>query len=194
MRIPKALVLGGLLLALGVAGCGGDDTDGSGVATAGGSTPSAAAAGGAARPGSEEEMQQHLRFAQCMRSNGVPEFPDPKVNSEGGINISLPEGVSKEKVDAAEQKCQQYLPNGGEPQKADPKTLEQLRTYAQCMRSNGIPNFPDPTDSGLQIDPQKLGLEPDDPRMKAAEEACRQHQPEPRDGEAEKKTNSRSDG
>jgi|HigsolmetaAR202D_1030399.scaffolds.fasta_scaffold44252_2 hypothetical protein len=183
------LALGGLVLALAVGGCGGSD-EGDGVATAGG-TPSAKAAGNNAA-GADQEREAMLRFSQCMRENGVPEYPDPKFEEGGGVNLSLPEGTSKEKVDAAEQKCRQYLPNGGEAKKPDPGVTEQLRAYSKCMRENGIEKFPDPTDQGLQVNNEQLGMKPDDPRLKAAEEKCRQLRPNPDD--AESGTQSRSQG
>lgn len=165
-----------LLLALGVAGCGGGGTDG--VATAGGQ------ATGRAKPGAVGEQENALKFSQCMRDNGVPNFPDPKVVDGGGIDLSLPEGIAKEKVDAAQEKCKWYLPNGGEPVKADPKLVERLREFSRCMRENGFPNFPDPTDQGLQIENDKLGITgPDDPRFNAAQKTCEKYMPAPPSGE-----------
>lgn len=178
MRIRAGLALG-LLLALGVASCGGAD-GGDGVATAGGRASTSASA----KPGTGDEREQLLKHAKCMRENGVPNFPDPKFDDNGGVSISLPEGVDKTKLEAAEKKCKQYLPNGGEPGKADPEVVEKLRNYSKCMRENGVPNFPDPTDQGLQIDGNKLGMEPNDPRFKAAEEKCKQHMPAPPKGES----------
>ena len=35
---------------------------------------------------SDEDLEeQGLAFAQCMRENGVPDFPDPQVNGDGGM-------------------------------------------------------------------------------------------------------------
>lgn len=190
MRMKQRMALG-LLLALSLAGCGGGGNDGDGVATAGGSGASATANAG--RPGSGNEREPLLKFSQCMRDNGVPNFPDPEFNEGGGTNISAPQGTDPQKVDAAQAKCKQYLPNGGEPQKIDPAVVEQLRKYSQCMRDNGIPNFPDPTDGGLQINNDQLGLAPNDPKMQKAEEACRSQLPAPRPGDSPA-TQSRGDG
>ncbi|GAB2925015.1 hypothetical protein GCM10027280_10350 [Micromonospora polyrhachis] len=185
MRFRRALVLG-LLTLVAVAGCGGND-DGDGVATAGGQASASASAGAKAGTGPENERENALKFSQCVRENGVPNFPDPELKENGDISLSLPEGADPAKVKAAEEKCKQYQPNGGEPRKADPQVLEQLRQYSKCMRENGVLHFPDPTDQGLQIDNNVVN--PEDPKVKAAERACNKHIPPPPPGSL-----NRSDG
>jgi hypothetical protein len=169
MRIRTGLVLC-LLLTLGVAGCGGSNGD-DGIATAGTSATPTSSAGA----GKGTNQDTALKYSTCMRDNGVPKFPDPDVN--GGLGVDLEKlGVSKEKVDAASDKCKQYLPNGGEPQKLDPEKLELVRQHSKCMRENGVPNFPDPDDNGgISLDPTKLGMDPVGPQVKAAEKACEKY-------------------
>ena len=172
-RLRPGLALGSLVLALVTVGCG-SGGEGGGIATAGGP---AAGASVEARPASEpEDLQaQQLRFAQCMREHGI-DMPDPEVNDGGGATITIPDGADPQEVDAAAKECRQYLPNGGEPQQADPEVLENTRQFARCMRENGIPNFPDPDENGgIQISPDELGVGPGDPAVEAAEEACRQY-------------------
>jgi hypothetical protein len=169
MRIRIGLALG-VLLAVAVAvvaGCG--KSNGTrGVATAN----SGSAASRSAAPDAMSDQEHMIRFAQCMRDNGVPDFPDPK---DG--NMNLPNGADPQKVAAAQEKCKHLLPNGGQPRKTDPQQMEQLRKFAQCMRDNGIKNFPDPTDQGLALDPSKLGISPNDPKFTAAQQACSKYQP-----------------
>jgi hypothetical protein len=167
MRIRTGLVLG-VLLTVTVAGCG-KSSGTPGVATA---SHSGAAASGSATPDAMSDQEHMLRFAQCMRDNGLPDFQDPK---DG--NIGVPNGADPQKVDAAMQKCRPLLPNGGQPRKADPQQMEQLRKYAQCMRDNGIKNYPDPNDQGIALDPGKLGISPNDPKFVAAQQACSKYQP-----------------
>jgi hypothetical protein len=169
MRTRTGFVLC-LLLALGVAGCGGGKGS-NGIASAGGSaTPTSSAAAGA---GNNQDTA--LKYSQCVRDNGVPKFPDP--DTKGGLGIDGGKlGVSKETLDAAMEKCKQYLPNGGEPQKLDPAKLDLLRQYAKCMRENGVPKFPDPdANGGIALDPDKLGMDPVGPQIKAAEKACEKY-------------------
>lgn len=178
MDVRAGLVLG-LLLAAGLAGCGGAD-GGDGVATAGGKPKASSSA--ASRVSSEQE--QGLKFARCMRDNGVPEFQDPKAGDGGEMQLTLPEGVDRQRVEAAQAKCKRYMPNGGVPRKTDPQVVERLRAYARCMRDNGVPKFPDPTEYGLQIDNNKLGVDPEGPVYKAAETRCANLRPAPPSGKA----------
>ncbi|MEV0807265.1 hypothetical protein [Micromonospora sp. NPDC050200] len=174
MRIGRGLVLG-LLLTLSVAGCGGGNGD-DGVATAGG--PGTKATSSAAGADGSSEQDRALKFGQCMRDNGVANFPDPEFSDGGGMSIDVPEGTDPQKVDAAMQKCKQYLPNGGEPAKVDPERAEQNRKLAKCMRDNGVTSFPDPgADGGIQINGNDPGMNMDDPKFQAAQKACAQYQP-----------------
>jgi hypothetical protein len=165
-------------VALALAGCAGrTNNDGHDVATAGGTSHGASASASAA-PADEAEKQR--QFARCMRDNGI-DMPDPKSDGNGGFGIQIGGDGSnppdRAKVDAAMQKCKQYLPNGGEPPKQDPAQQEKVRQYAKCMRDNGVPNFPDPqSGGGLMIGPDQ-GLDPNDPTFKAADEKCRQYLP-----------------
>jgi PBP/GOBP family len=163
----------GLVLAIALSGCGGgDDSDGIASATGNGakasSSPSAEAL-------TDEERQ--VKFAQCMRDQGI-DMPDPEIN-EGRVAIRMPEGTDPKKVQAAMEKCKQYLPNGGEARKANPEQLEQARQFAKCMRENGVPSFPDPdANGGIRIQATPGGdMNPDSPTFKAAQEKCDKYRP-----------------
>jgi len=177
MRVRTALVLG-LLLVLGptVTGCG-KPGGGDGVASAGG-TPTASASSGTGngKPDPVKDQENFLKYAQCMRDKGI-DMPDPQMDG-GGISMSIPQGTDKAKVDAANEQCKQFLPNGGEPMKADPEMQEKMRKFAQCMRENGIADFPDPgEDGGIRIDGNQGGLDPQSEAFKKAEAACKDFQP-----------------
>ncbi|MEO3929068.1 hypothetical protein ABGB07_35205 [Micromonosporaceae bacterium B7E4] len=170
MRIRTGFALCLLTLTLWVAGCGGggSDSDDDSVATVGGiATPSSSTGAN----GNNQEAA--LRHAQCIRENGVPDYPDPKVNDNGGVSINAPEGIDEAKLRAAEEKCKQFAPGGGEPQRIDEEKLDQARQFAKCMRENGVPRFPDPDENGgIALDDDKLGMDPTGPQVKAAEKAC----------------------
>jgi hypothetical protein len=111
-------------------------------------------------------------YAQCMRDNGVPDFPDPDANGE--LRGPAHEQQGNPKFQAAQEKCRNLAP-GAEHQESDPATVEQMRQFAQCMRDNGLPDFPDPDANG-----QLRGAgheQQDNPKYRAAMEACRQKLP-----------------
>jgi hypothetical protein len=140
------------LLLVGLAGCSstGDDT--------------ASGGDGAAN------KEAGLKFAQCMRDNGIPDFQDPKFDENGDIDdMSLPKGVDLKTAQAAQETCQKYLPNGGAAGKINPDDVKKFREYAQCMRENGVPKFPDPDAEGhLQV----KAININGPEYKAANEKC----------------------
>jgi hypothetical protein len=174
-KMRTSVGIAALLLTVGLVGCGGTD-NGSGVASANGSTSSPTSS---ASTGSGSERDQALRYARCMRENGVPNFPDPNVGENGELTQELNgEGFDPQSLEKAQDTCKRYLPNGGEPQKLDPQRLEQLRKMAQCIRRHGFPDFPDPTDEGLQINANEHPeWSPDNPTFKAAQQACDKYAP-----------------
>jgi hypothetical protein len=84
-----------------------------------------------------------------MRSHGVPNFPDPQ---PGQTNTKFPSaqqlGVSSSRYQAALQDCQRLL-SAGTGDEFPPAEVQQLLIgmlrFSQCMRSHGVPNWPDPT-------------------------------------------------
>ena len=89
-----------------------------------------------------------LAYAECMRSNGVPNFPDPGGGGGGieldGTNLNPASPAFK----AAQVICKQKLPGGGPPSANPAETASrkaQLLAIAECMRAHGVSNFPDPT-------------------------------------------------
>jgi hypothetical protein len=163
-----------LLLALALAGCaqnGGDNDNG--IATAGGAkaTPSASADAGV----NLSDDERRLKFAECMREQGI-DMPDP--GDGPGVRIRVGEGTDPKKVDAAMEACKKYAPNGGEPPKLNAEQLEQARKFAKCMRSNGVPDFPDPGADGRITMQRRAGDGgPSEETVEAAMEKCRQFQP-----------------
>jgi len=172
MRTRTLLALSLLLIAV-PAGCARGSTDDTGVATANGGNPTASASASA---GTGDNADVALKFAQCMRQNGLSWFPDPKPG--GGMELSPPKGTDLAKVDKAIEACKKYAPNGGDAPKPDAAAIEQARQMAKCMRENGVPKFPDPkADGSIRIDGSKVGMGPGDPTFDAAEKACAKYQP-----------------
>jgi hypothetical protein len=84
-----------------------------------------------------------------MRTHGVLNWPDP--TSSGMFDkskLTLQQlGVSNSRLEAAQTACQRLLPNGGErPNQARLRKMERdALNFARCMRSHGVPNWPDYT-------------------------------------------------
>jgi hypothetical protein len=170
LRRPLHLLalLGGVLaLTLAVAACGGGNSDG--VASVGAKATATTSSGGSSDP-----QQAALAYARCMRQHGI-NMPDPQVTADG---IVQPPAQKSPKLPAAEQACRQYLPNGGQPTSLTAQERQRALALARCMRQHGINNMPDPQFTGNRLvqDPPP-GMEPDDPKFKAAEQACVQFLP-----------------
>jgi hypothetical protein len=119
-----------------------------------------------------------LAYAQCMRDNGVPDFPDPE-RSGGGVRITPGGGVDPDSSEfvAAQEACRDLAPqgmgNGG-------GTLDSARVaeWAQCLRDNGVPGFPDPViDGGSMRIPVDGSFDPQDPAFQEAMDACQDRYP-----------------
>jgi hypothetical protein len=160
-----------LMLAFSATGCARAATNDPQVASAQtGATASAGPSTAAA-----EDPDAALKFSQCMREHGISWFPDPV---GGRMEVNMPRGQDQTKMNAAQDACKKFMPNGGKPPKMSPEMLEKLRQLAKCMRDNGVPNFPDPDpDGGLAIDGNKVGSGPGDPTFDKADKACAQFHP-----------------
>ncbi|NUQ89107.1 hypothetical protein [Glycomyces sp. MUSA5-2] len=165
------------LTALTAAACG-DDADDGGVASADGDATESADDGG----GDEDlsGFEEALAYSQCMRDNGVPEFPDPEQQGEGGVSLGLPEGIDPESQEFkdAEAACEDMQPGPDENATIDPEIYEKLVEYSECMRENGVENFPDPEPGGgIMVSPD-MGFDPQSQEFQDAEAACADLRPE----------------
>ncbi len=185
--LPVAAPLGVVLL---LAGCGGSSSS-PGVAhigTTGSTSPSDGSAGGT--PESNEtsaaNQQKMVKFAQCMRTHGEPEFPEP---TEGNIEIHSRNGhgpnPESSQFQAAEKACSRYAPSKIAPSPAQQaKMQEQALKFSACMRTHGVPNFPDPKFSsgggGVRVTLKASGsggINPSSPQFQAAQKACQSISP-----------------
>jgi hypothetical protein len=119
-------------------------------------------------------------YSACMRSHGVPNFPDP--DSKGRIKITSGVSASGKKTgvdvnspqfERARKACDKLLPNGGRPTAAQQAyEQQQMLKFAQCMRSHGVPKFPDPKPGGALSLGVKAGVDPNTPQFQTAQRAC----------------------
>ncbi|WP_173078066.1 hypothetical protein [Phytohabitans rumicis] len=152
-----------------VAGCGGTDTD-DGIATASNNQASPTTSASA----SASDGDQGRKFAQCMRDNGVPDFPDPGPDGNFQGSGAMRDMFENDAARKALEACRDLAPNGGEQRELDPAQQEQLRQWAQCMRDNGIDvQDPDPNSGSLfGGGGEQPSFDMDDPKFQKAMEAC----------------------
>jgi len=164
-----------LALAALAAGCGGKAAS-PGVANIGTSAaPASSASGGG---GSKADDAAH--FSSCMRSHGVTNFPDPSAG--GGIAISPSMGFDPNSPTflAAQRACRSLLhitpPSPAEQARMQQEALK----FSACMRSHGLPNFPDPQFGNgtvrMKLDARQ-GMDPNSPAFQAAQQACQKEAP-----------------
>jgi hypothetical protein len=145
-RIAPAVIATVVLVLLAAACSGGPSSTGSGGSSTRGSAGSPSA----------------IAYSACMRSQGVPNYPDPDSSGQLPKGDAQQFGVSTAQYQTAQQACQHLFSTGGSlhqqeyqcMQNSDcPSALVQQmmtadRKLARCMRAHGVPNFPDPTNEG----------------------------------------------
>jgi hypothetical protein len=166
MRFRRPLIPTSLLAAAAVAvlaaGCG-----------AGSEPPTGS---GAAHAATTDLASETVAFATCMRSHGLPGYPDPKVSQSAGhssMRIS-PGGLdpNSQVFKSATRTCGHLLPELGAPSGAvGPKELR----FASCMRGHGVPSFPDPDHDGAFTLPAEIDQQA--PQFKRAITDCATFEP-----------------
>ena len=99
------------------------------------------------------------KFAECMRKNGVREFPDP--DAAGNLTIDqIANGSSLDTNSAAFRQaisaCRDLEPPGFTGSKRTPEQQQAALEFAQCVRDNGVRDFPDPDPDGPMIDTNRI--------------------------------------
>jgi hypothetical protein len=132
-----------------------------------------AGCGSAAAGNTSANRQQAVKFAECMRSNGVGNFPDP--NASGAFTIDAVANGSGLNTNSpafnqAMTACKNLEPAGFTGTKRTAQQQAAALKFAQCMRKNGVPSFPDPAANGPIIDVQGAHSIPG---FQAAVQTCR---------------------
>jgi hypothetical protein len=113
---------------------------------------------------------QAVSYSDCMRSHGVPDFPDPTAG--GGFDLSSKIDTQAPAYLSARQSCTKLLPGPGAPHTLSERQQLQFIAAAKCMRTHGV-QVTDPTFNGPYItldvpDQTTIGS----PAFKRAEPAC----------------------
>jgi hypothetical protein len=145
---------------------------------AGGGSPQSSNAASQGGPQSSGALGEMMAYSKCMRSHGILDFPDPTPNPGGpggsfswsgtGQNHDL--DPSNPRYQAANKACQALLPDGGQLPSISAKQLATEVRMAVCMRSRGVPNFPDPDNTDGAFDLSNVNR--DSPQYKSAFNTC----------------------
>lgn len=183
IRSPRtgllAIVAGVALL---TAACSGGSSSSADPGTSPASMASSSSGGsGGSIAGKPSAYQKALAFAQCMRTHGVPAWPDP-VGNGGFITTNVP-GIGHHgqpdspQIQAAEKACESLDPAESLSPQQQQQALNNLLKYSACMRSHGIPDFPDPvvgSDGSITLSIKGSALSTlRSPLGQAAQRACK---------------------
>ena len=159
--LTPTFLIAAAAVAVLAAGCGGGTTPPTRSATA-----------------AENVSNQFVAFAVCMRSHGVPGYPDPEVSSSGNrMQVTISPGSADPNSPAfksAGHTCHNLLPSGGNPVNGPHDQAQDLR-FAVCMRTHGVPNFPDADHDGAFTLPS--GVDQQAPQFQRATKACANVEP-----------------
>jgi len=163
-RVRRAGVLGVAVgLALLTAACSG------GTSSAG--NASSTGTGGAL----SAYVSDKLGLARCLRAHGVPDYPDP--NAAGQEPPRSKQLISAPQGRAAVSACSYWgsrIHNDVAAQ--NQAVLAEYVRFAQCMRSHGLPDFPDPVYAEGRVEfvlsASQDGFDPHSPQVLAKAGEC----------------------
>jgi hypothetical protein len=136
--VTRPIALAALaLVALIGAGCGLKDT---------------ARTSATASPKRASAREKAVRFAECIRAHGVADFPDPNARNEFEYGVSVTPAVWKRATTA----CKDLQPPGTLSSKRTHREQSDALKFAQCMRDNGVKDFPDPANGEPLVDTTKI--------------------------------------
>jgi hypothetical protein len=99
------------------------------------------------------------KFSACMRKNGVSDFPDPDASGEltidgvvNGSSLDPSAPAWKQAISA----CKDLQPSGFTGGKRTPEQQSASLKFAQCIRDNGVKDFPDPVNGEPLVDTNRI--------------------------------------
>jgi hypothetical protein len=148
---PVAAIALVALTSLISAGCGSNAPSETGTASSA-STASSAGSTGTGGTKNATDQDKLVKLAECIRGHGVPHFPDPDAKGDFAFGIDVSPAVWKKAVDA----CKDLAPPGAFSGKRSPKQQSAALRFAQCVRENGVKDFPDPANGEPLIDTTRI--------------------------------------
>lgn len=93
---------------------------------------------------SEEDFKKAIeRYQQCLRDNGFT-GGSGAASGEGGegplitIDPNAPGAQGGGDLAAAQEKCREFMPNGGVMPTSDPEVMDKVREWTKCVREKGL--------------------------------------------------------
>ena len=151
LRPLVALGLAGLIGLIG-AGCGSNASSESGTASSAGTSGTGTGTTSSGATTKLSAQEKAVKFAECMRANGVPHFPDPDPKGDYNFGVDVTREVWLKAIDA----CRALKPPGALSSKRTPKEQAASLRFAQCVRDHGVKDFPDPVNGEPLIDTYKI--------------------------------------
>jgi len=147
MRRMIALTVLSVCLAGGAAACSGSGQQSGGSPVSGGQSS-----------GTEQVMNVLRQLARCIRSHGMPSFPDPIINPLTGqpdfpANAPNPPASIRPICQPIANRLPPQVLNSPPPSAAG---MQGLVRFARCMRSHGHPDWPDPNTIGEFLVPVQM--------------------------------------
>ncbi len=103
--------------------------------------------------------QKGVKFAECMRHNGVGQFPNPGPSGKltidsvaNGSSLDTSTPAFKQAISA----CKNLEPAGFMGSKRSSQQQQAALRFAQCIRGNGVTDFPDPIPNGPLVDTNRI--------------------------------------
>jgi len=93
-----------------------------------------------------------VKFAECIRAHGVSDFPDPNEKNQFEYGVSVTPAVWTKATTA----CKDLQPPGTLSSKRTPKQQSASLRFAQCIRDNGVKDFPDPVNGEPLVNTYKI--------------------------------------
>lgn len=125
----------------------------------GSSAPAGTGSGSSGNNNTAANAQKAVKFAKCMRSNGVSQFPDPgasgKVTIDGIVNGSSLD-PSTPAFKQAISACKDLEPAGFMGGMRSAEQQDAALKFAQCIRENGVKDFPDPVNGQPLVDTYRI--------------------------------------
>jgi hypothetical protein len=118
-----------------------------------------------------------VKYTACMQSHGMPNFPEPSADGTITVTVSSSLNPSSPLFQKAEADCQHLVPAGKGPSQALQERMKaRMLGFAACMRSHGVPGYPDPRFGPGGMVSQGIstsdGISPDSPAFQAAQKNC----------------------